>query len=215
MNYKFLSALALVLSMYTGVKADAPSKAMERLQAAPSALKIACVDVGYILSILPEAKKNNAEIQSFQKQLDNQIQTKIKEGQEKADAFHQQLDSLTEAQKKQKVLEFQKLELAIRELEEQKHAKMAEKYKTLMQPIYDKMHEVINKIAVEHAYVFVLSKNTEVGPVVLFAHKSVDISEMVLEALKAVAPKAPQPPVVGPKAQSKPAGGPAKPAKKK
>lgn len=166
-----------------------------------SSLKIGYVDVGYVLENLPEAKKYSAEIRSFQRQLDNQIQTKFKEYQEKADSFQQQLDTFTEAQKKQKYMEFYKLELAVRELEEQNNAKMAEKYKAVMQPHHDKMQEVIAKIVVQHVYTFVLNKNTDAGPVVFFAQRSFDLSELVLEKLKAMVPKTMQPPVIGAKSQ--------------
>lgn len=217
MNYRFLSTWALVACMYTGVKANNPSKVVAKPQISLPSLKIGYVDVGYVLEHLPEAKKNSSEIQSFQKQLDNQIQTKFKEYQEKADAFQQQVDTLTEAQKKQKYMECHKLELTIRELEEQRHAKMAEKYKAVMQPLHDRMQEVINNIAAEQAYTFVLNKNTDAGPVVLFAQKSFDLSGLVLEKLKAMAPKEAQPPVVGPKAQvpAKPSTSSAKSVKKK
>lgn len=215
MNYRFLSTLALVICMYTGAKANNALKAMEKPQVAPSSLKIGYVDLGYILDNLPEAKKNSAEIQSFEKQLNNQIKTKCDEYQAKAEAFQQQVDTFTEAQKKQKYMECYELELAVRKLDEQKPTKMAEKYQTVMQPLHDKIQEVINKIAEEHAYTFVLNKSTDAGPVVFFVQKSWDLSGLVLEKLKAMAPKEMQPPVVGSKAQLPAKAALTKPVKKK
>ncbi|WP_250238556.1 OmpH family outer membrane protein [Cardinium endosymbiont of Oedothorax gibbosus] len=173
---------------------------MEKPQVTPSSLKIGYVDVGYILDNLPEAKKNSTEIQSFEKQLNNQIKTKFDEYQVKTEAFQQQVDTLTEAQKKQKIIEIQDLGRVIQGLEDRKPAQMAEKYKAVMQPLHDKMQEVIKEVAEKHAYTFVLNKNTDAGPVVLFAQKSLDLSELVLEKLKAMAPKEVQPPLVGSKA---------------
>ncbi|WP_243018142.1 MULTISPECIES: OmpH family outer membrane protein [Candidatus Cardinium] len=218
MNYRFLSALAFVFSMYTGVKAQHSSNTMEKLQQAAPSLKIGYVDMVFILENLPEARKSTAEIQSFQKQLENQMQTKAKEYQQKAETFQQQQDTFTEAQKKQKIIEMSKLESELRALQEQHYPKMQDKYKTVMQPLHDKIQTVIYKIAQEHAYTFVFNKNTEVGPVLLFAEQSFDLSELVLEKLKAVVSKETQPPVVGSKAQipaAKVSTHPAKPVKKK
>ncbi|TSJ81218.1 MAG: OmpH family outer membrane protein [Candidatus Cardinium sp.] len=220
MNYKFLSAFALVFSMYIDIKADQRPQATVQPQAAtaqvaPAGLKIGFVDVGYILGMLPEAKKNSIEIQSFQKQLDNQIQTKINLFKEKADAFHQQLATLTDAQKMQKTKELQGLEIEINELHQQKEVKMQEKYRTVMQPLHDKMQEVVNKIAAEHKYTFIFNKNTDAGPVILFGQKEFDISDLVLEKLKEMTPKALPIPVVGSQQPSAKKSAPAKPGKKK
>lgn len=65
-----------------------------------------------------------------------------------------------------------------------------------MQPLHAKMQEVIHKLAVEHVYTFVLNKNKDAGPVVLFAQKTFNISDLVLEKLQAMALKEAQPPVV-------------------
>lgn len=84
----------------------------------------------------------------------------------------------------------------------------------LCQPLHDKMQEVIAKIAVQHVYTFVLNRNTDAGPVVFSAQQSFDLSELVLEKLKAMAPKTMQPPVIGAKSQL-PTTSPIKPVKKK
>ncbi|WP_342265555.1 OmpH family outer membrane protein [Cardinium endosymbiont of Philonthus spinipes] len=215
MNYRLLSTLAFVASMYTVAQANHPSKVIEQPQVAPSRLAVAYVDVAYVLENLPEAKKNRTEIQSFEVQLTNQIQTKFKEYQEKVEVYREQVNTLSEVQRKQKEIELQNLGRAIQELEEQRPAKMTEKYKTVMQPLHDKMQEVINKIKAEQKYNLILNKSTDVGPVVLAADESFNISDLVLAQLKAMEPKAPQQPVIGPKDQPKAKTVPAKPGKKK
>lgn len=206
MNYKFLSALTLVACMYTGAKADttiveqAASKVTKKMDAS---LKLGYVDIAYILENLPEAKKRNAEVQSFQKQLENEIQAKYKEYQEKAAAAQQQLDTLTEAQKKQKSMEFSKLQATIEELESQRYVKMERKYKEVMKPLHDRIQEVIDALAEKHNYTFVLNKTTETGPVLLFVTKEFDLSALVVEALKSAEVKQEsKAPVVGQKKQT-------------
>jgi outer membrane protein len=199
MNYKFLSALTLAACMYTSVKANT-TVVVKQPEATKSVLKIGYVDVGYILENLPEAKKLSAEIQSFQKQLENEIQAKYKEYQEKMETAQQQLDTLTEAQKKQKTIEFSKLQASIEELESQRYPKMEQRYKEVMKPLHDCVQEVIAKIAEEHNYTFVLNKNSETGPILLFAASAFDLSELVVEKLKSeVVKKEVKTPVIGPK----------------
>ncbi len=218
MNYRFLSTLALVCSMYTGVKAVDPTgtiakpqvaipsqtRTITKPQVATPSQKIGYVDLDYIFGNLPEAKKNNAELQSYQKQLDNQIQSKYKEFQEKVEALRQEEDRLTEAQKKQKFTELQNMEFAVHELNQAKPDKMQAKYRDLIQPIHDKTQAVISEIATQHAYDLVLNKNTAAGPVVFFCKNQFNISDLVLEKLKAMVPKEETPPVVGSKAQMAP-----------
>ncbi|HLP34678.1 MAG TPA: OmpH family outer membrane protein [Amoebophilaceae bacterium] len=216
MNYKFLSALTLVACIYTGAKADttvveqAASKVTKKMDAS---FKLGYVDIAYVLENLPEAKKRHAEVQSFQKQIENEIQAKYKEYQEKAEAAQQQLDTLTEAQKKQKSMEFNKLQATIEELESQRYVKMERKFKEVMKPLHDRIQEVIEGLAAKHNYTFVLNKTTETGPVLLFATKEFDLSALVVETLKAAEVKQEsQAPVVGQKKQA-PAQGSKKPVK--
>ncbi|MEF2229000.1 MAG: OmpH family outer membrane protein [Candidatus Cardinium sp.] len=202
MNYKFLATWALFICMGTSVKANGPPKVTEQPQVASSSLRVGYVDMVYILASYGEAKKNTSEIHIFHNQLDNQLQAKFKEYQAAVNTLQQQGDTLTEAQKKQKYMEAYNLEVAVRELEEQKNAKMAEKYKTLMQPLHDKIQAVIQEIATEYAYDFVLNKNTDAGPVVFFAREAFNLSQLVLIKLNKMAPKEAQPPAVGLKAQA-------------
>ncbi|MGI2257690.1 OmpH family outer membrane protein [Candidatus Cardinium hertigii] len=191
----------LMACMYTGVKANLPKKG-DQSQVVPSSLKIGYVDVAYIFGQLPEAIKNSQELQTFQQQLDNQIRIKIQELEEKGKAYQEQINTLTEAQKNQKIKECQYLHANINNLNDEKHTKIVEKHKAIIQPLYTKMQEVIHKIAEEQNYTIVLAKDTEAGPIVLFAETAFDLSELVLEKLKTMAPKKIEPPVVGPKTQT-------------
>ncbi|AXI24558.1 Outer membrane protein (OmpH-like) [Cardinium endosymbiont of Sogatella furcifera] len=201
MNYKFLATWALLICMGTNVKADGSPKVIEQPQVVSSSLKLGYVDMSSILDNLTEAQKNECEIKSFQKQLDKQIQEKYAEFQKAVATFQEQVNTLTEAQKKQKYTEVYNLEAAVHELQDQRPAKMAEKCKVVMQPLYDKIQAVIEEIKTEHAYHFVFSKHTDAGPVVLAAGKEYNLTPLVLKKLEKMAPKEAQPPVVGLKAQ--------------
>jgi len=215
MNYKFLTALAFLTPMHVGVRADVPTgvKKPDSIQSAQDMHKIGYVNLMHILENLPEAKKRNAEMQSFQKQLENELETKYKEYQGKMSAAQQQLDTLTESQKKQKTMELSKLQAVIEELDSQKYPKIEQRYRDIMKPLHDAIQEAVNKVAKEQQYAFIFSKNTEAGPVLLFADSAFDVSELVLEQLKEVY-KEVEPPVVKPKANAAPAKSSEKPATK-
>ncbi|MGI2299823.1 OmpH family outer membrane protein [Candidatus Cardinium hertigii] len=201
MNYRFLFAWVLMASMYTGVKAH-PPKEDDQSQAVPPSLKIGYVNVAYIFEQLPEAIKNNQDFQTFQKQLSNNLRLKASELEKKYSDYQKQVDTFTEAQQKQKQAELSELHQSLRTLEQQMPAEIEKKYKVVIQPIHHKIKQVIDKIAKEQSYSFVLAKDTEAGPVVLFAQPGFDLSELVLEKLKTMAPKEIEPPVVGPKTQT-------------
>jgi len=202
MSYKFLTTLTIVagLSLTNNVLANqtpSPTKSQQN----QTSLKIGYVSLGYLAAHLPEAQKREAEMQSFAKQLINEIQEKSKDLQSKVSAAEQQLDTLTEAQKKQKQMEFNKLNLAIEELDSQRGPKIEQKYREVMKPLQDRIQEVIAKIAEEHGYTFIFNKDIDNGlpPTVLFAKPELNISDLVLEKLKQEVISLPEPPALGPK----------------
>lgn len=222
MNYKFLSVLAVLLPARLVAKADTivvEQAASKAIQETVAPLKLGYVDIGYILANLPEAKRRNAEMESFQLQLENEIKGKYKEYQDKAEVAQQQIGTLTEAQKKQKSMEFGKLQASIEALESQRYVKMEQKYKEVMRPLHDRIQEAIRDLAVKHKYTFVLNKTTETGPVVLFAAKQFDLSALVVEALQVEEIKQESKvPAIGPKQQpvaAKPRAGTPSAAKKR
>ncbi|TDG95682.1 OmpH family outer membrane protein [Cardinium endosymbiont of Culicoides punctatus] len=202
MNYKFLCALGFATCTYVGTKADDATLVATHTDTAASALKIGYVDLRHVYNNLPEAQKKNAEMQSFQKQLENQLQSKLSDYHEKVENCRQQESTLTEAQKKQISLELNKLQSVIQELDEQKYIKIDRKYKEIIAPIQNRIQEAIHKISEQHNYSIVLNQAIDVSPIILFAQKSFDISELILEELKKEEAKQEvTPPVIGPQNQ--------------
>ncbi|MDD9139448.1 MAG: OmpH family outer membrane protein [Candidatus Cardinium sp.] len=204
MNYKFLSFLVLIICMRTSVKADVAPEAAPK---AAAVLKIGYVDVGYVLEQLPEAKKRGMDLTSFEKQMENQVKSKHKEFQEKMASFQEEKDKLTQAQQNQRHAELAKLQEAVQELYMTASHKMQQKHHELMEPLHARMREVIRKVAEEGSYTFVFSKEASgiKESVLLFAQKSFDLSDLVLERLKKEAPLVVEakPPVVGARKDTK------------
>lgn len=206
MNAKLFTTLTLMAGLYftNHVFADKTAE-VTQAHSSHAALKIGYVNLGYILANLPEAQKREAEMQSFAKQLVNEIQDKSKELQGIVETAQQQLDTLTEAQKKQKQIEINKRQLAIEELDHQRGTKMDQKYREVMKPLQDRIQEVIGTIAEEKGYTLIFNKDIDTGwlPTLLFAKAEFNISEVVLEKLKLEVFKSMEKPVLGPKQNSK------------
>lgn len=198
MNYKFLSALAVATCMYFGVKADTTITPVKQpTVVALPVTKIGYVDLDYVFKAVPEFQKKIIELESFHKQLINQITAKHKEYEEKAQAYQQHRGTFTEAQDKQKIEELTRLQVVVQELEAGQHAKLGQKQQDLLTPIQNQVLDMINKVAEEHHYTFILNKQTGGLLMVLYGQKTYDISELVVEKLQVMTPKEVKAPVVG------------------
>lgn len=83
MKCKLLATLTLILLVF-------------HLNAQDKPLKIGYTNVEYILSLLPEAKRIESELKTFEKQLKNQLEAKMANFQEKLEAFQKGHATMTE-----------------------------------------------------------------------------------------------------------------------
>ena len=206
MNYKFLSALTLavcisnhtiadtaIVKAVDAPRVDIPKNVSAEIQ------KFGYVDYRYILETLPEGKKAEMDIQSFEKQLSNQLETKYNEYKEKAEDVQRQLDTLTEAQKKQKILEMNKLQEHIQQLEGEKYAKYTTKYNEVMVPLLNRIQKAMDQVMEEYNYDFILSKNAgDMSPILHCARQKFNLSDLVVKKFRLMHPEVPKLPVVGP-----------------
>lgn len=150
---------------------------------AQTALKIAYADVDYILSQMPEAKQVEAELKAHNTQLQNQLQAKYQEYQEKLQAYQQGAATMVDAIRKEKETELAQLEQRIQKFQQDAQSSMQKKSTELMQPLYTKVGNNIEQVAKENGYSYVL--NGQVGgiDVVLYADEKFDISDLVLKKM--------------------------------
>lgn len=217
MNCKFLLATAFSICMctYTKIKADEPASQPAKVVTAP--LKIGYVDTNHILEHLPEAKQNMQNLKTLNQQLSKQIEMKQQELSEQYKDLESQMAKLTQEQKERRVGEYRKLEGELEALHRKAERELLQKQQDTIVPLINRMHEVIQQVAQECGYTFVFTKEipSQVPmPIVLFADKTFDLTEMVLEKLKAAAPKGIEAPVVAAKV-TKPAAEPKKQQKAK
>ncbi|MEY5048450.1 MAG: hypothetical protein RLZZ175_1809 [Bacteroidota bacterium] len=153
-------------------------------------IRIGYTNVDYILANLPDSKAIEAELKSFKAQLDNQLQAKSKEFQEKYDAYLKGEKMMAEPIKADKQRELQDLDARIKEFEQNAEASLQKKQQTLLQPVLKKVEDAIKKVANENGFTYVFNSDAGYGttPVLLHAPESDNISDLVLKSL-GVTPK--------------------------
>ena len=176
MQKSFFLVLTLIALLF-GIEAQAvPDK-----QVLP--LKIGYTNVEYILSLLPERKKIESEYTSFEKQLSNQMQAKMREFQKKAGDFQQGNETMPEAVRNKKQLELQQLQNSLEQLRIESQEKLAKKQTSLFKPLYEKIKSKIKEVAKEKGYTHVFNASPGGMPVLIYASEEHDISKLVLKKL--------------------------------
>lgn len=175
MKKKIFLTLALVLSLtQLYAKDKLPST---------TPVKIGYADMDYIFDFLPEYKTIASEYSSFENQLKNQLETRIGEFQQKAQAFQQGHEAMTEAVRNKKQSELQQLQGGLEKLELELQEKRADKYTSLVKPIQEKITKAIEQVAKKYGYTHVLNSNVGMMPVLLYADEAYNISDRVLKHL--------------------------------
>jgi outer membrane protein len=154
-------------------------------------LKIGYADPNYIMENLPDTKKIQAELQIYEKQLQNQLQAKYKDYQEKGAALEQGGSMMAPSVKEDKVKELAYLEQSIKDFEQKAQEDLQKKQMVLVDPLLDKIQKAIDAVAEEHAYTYIFSTAAQYGgsSIILFTkNKNENISDLVLKKMGVTPP---------------------------
>lgn len=151
------------------------------VQAQTSQMKIGYVDVDQILAQMPEGKEIDSELRSLNTQLQNQLQAKIKEYQDKVQRLQENNPSgnLPEAQ----MNELAQMEQNIQQFQQSAQQSMERKRNELMEPVFAKIGNAIETVAKANGYTHVLNGNIGGMDIVLYARQDYEISNLVLKEL--------------------------------
>ncbi len=157
---------------------------MATLTPAPTpSMKIGYVDLDYVFSFLPEIKKVESECASFEKQLQNQLEAKIREFQQKLQDLQQGYETMDEPVRNQKQQELQELEKNLKRLQLESQEKLMSKRNSLLSPIDAKIRSTIKQIAEENGYIYILNASLGGMPVILYVVEEHNISDLILKKL--------------------------------
>lgn len=146
-------------------------------------LKIGYTNVDYILSQLPEAKQIESQLKTHEEQLGAQLQSKMKEFEDKYKSFMETQESLTPVIRNDKQTELQTLQTNIQQFQQEAEKSLQQKQVELLKPAYDKIQTSIDVVAKENGFTHVFSNDAGGVPILLFATEEDDISNLVLANL--------------------------------
>ena len=171
MKTRFAFLPFLFFLIFTGVQAqDKP------------AVKIGYTNVDYILGLLPEAKEISSQLKSYQTQLQNQLQTKYQEFQDKLADYQQKAgtgDMIPEVMK-DKEAELTSLRESIQKFQKNADESIQKKQVELLQPAYDKIQGAIESVADENGYTHVFTSDVGSYPVLLYIRDQDNLTDLVL-----------------------------------
>ncbi len=146
-------------------------------------LKIGYTNADYILSLMPEAKQIESDLTAYETQLQNQLQAKYQEFQDKAANYQENGASMIDAVRIDKETELQNMQTEMQQFEQQAQTSMANKRDKLISPAYEKIGIVIEEVAKEHGYTHVFSSGSPGFNVLLYAREEDNVSDLVLKKL--------------------------------
>lgn len=172
------------------------------LAQAQNNLKLGYTNLDYILGLLPEAKQIETELQSYEKQLQNQLQGKYTEYEKKIQDYEKASKSglMTDVVKEDKEKEIMTLQKSIKEFEESAQGSLQKKQVSLLEPVLAKVQKAIDQVGEENGYTYIFSTHADYGgsAIILFAkNKEDNVSDLVLKKLGVTPPAPGEAPAAG------------------
>lgn len=145
-----------------------------------SQTKLGTVNSDLIIGKMPQIKNVLRRVDNYGKKLDSTFNIKANEYKTKVNSFKAEADIMTEADKKNRIQELQKMEQDMGAFR-QNGAKMLQIQRDEnMRPLYKKLSEVIKEVAKENGYTQILTTN---GNQFGYIDEKFDITQLVLDKL--------------------------------
>jgi outer membrane protein len=141
--------------------------------------KVGSVNSELIVGIMPEMKTVVANLGEYAKKLDSSYQVKVKEYEEKVAAF-QKLGDVSDNFKKIKLDEISSLEQGLQQSQQNGNQLIQLKRNELLQPLYKKISDEINKIAKAEGFTQILTTS---GNEFAYVDERFDITKKVMDNL--------------------------------
>ncbi len=178
MKNKIIFLLALAFTLSTGAFAQ-------------NTTKIGYTNLEYILSLLPDAKRIESELQVYEKQLKGQMDSKIAEFEKKYAEYEKGKTMMADPVRLDKEKELTSMQTSIKEFEETAQSSLQKKQVALLEPVLEKIQKSIEKVAAANGFTYILSTHADYGgsAIILYAkNKDEDISNLVLKDLGVTPP---------------------------
>lgn len=149
-------------------------------------VKIGYTNVELLLAYMPEAKQMEQQLDTYQKQIGEQLQAKQTYGQGRLEEYMRKKEAnLLSAEDDQKWQEeLQKLDAEITQFASDGEAKLLAKREELLVPILEKLQTAIDDVAKEKGYTYLLNQTNSSGvSTILYGPEENDVTEDVMKKL--------------------------------
>jgi outer membrane protein len=150
-----------------------------------NAQKIAHINLDSLISLMPEYKKAQDDVQEYAKQLEQQITAMQAELQTKYAEYQAKSKDLAEIVRMSKEKELNDLNQRIQDFQQQAQVDYQKKSADVIKPVNDKAKKAIDQVAKENNYKYVL--DTSAG-LVLYSEPSDDVLGLVIKKLGITTP---------------------------
>jgi outer membrane protein len=148
----------------------------------PAVQKIGHADWEYIFSQMPDYKRIQSEIRTFELQLQNQLKGKGQELETKYKAFQSLPASTPDAIKKDKETELAFLQENFQKFQQDAQISLEKKQTDLIDPVFVRVGKAIEAVAVENGFSYIINPQMlGGGDVLLFTDEQYNISNLVLK----------------------------------
>jgi outer membrane protein len=155
--------------------------------------KLGYTNLDYILGLLPEAKQVETDIQTYEKQLQTQLQSKYADYEKKLKDYQEASSKglMTDVIKEDKEKELMSMQNSIKEFEQSAQSSLQKKQVSLLEPVLAKVQKAIDAVGAENDYSYIFSTHADYGgsAIILYAKSKEDnISDLVLKKLGVTPP---------------------------
>ncbi len=144
------------------------------------AQKVAHINSQEILTILPDYKRAQTQLEKYGQNLQNQLSALMDEYKKKLENYQKNAQTMSDALRRDKELEIAQLEERIARFQTQAQEDILTKKQALLEPILRKVNQAIEQVAKEKGYAYVL--DISMGTV-LYAAPQYDITAAVKRKL--------------------------------
>jgi outer membrane protein len=144
-------------------------------------LKIGHVDMNEIISMMPESDSAQSLLEKDSRELETMLENMQVEYNIMLDKYQQNLDSYSQMIRQTKESELLEMQNKIQAFQQSASQQLQQRNYELMQPIYTRIQEAIDKIATQEGFTYILDISR--GSVVFSANNSQNINSLVLSEL--------------------------------
>lgn len=153
-------------------------------------IKIGYTNVDYLLSVMPESKQVETELATYKKQLDAQLQEKVKEFQDKYAAYEKGASMMADVIRADKEKELQNLNEQIETFQVNAEQSLQKKQMTLLDPILVKIQKAIDDVRKEAGYYYILNTGGGMNQSIILSGPEEDnVSNLILKKMGVEPPK--------------------------